>query len=115
MIAVPAVADALRTGANLAGDGIFRAVNPMTGRLAQKLAEDGFDGLDAIVEVEMLRLDVEHDGVLRMKIDQRAIAFIAFSHETYARSDAARRSLRHVIKKVAPLVGVTVRSTRTPR
>lgn len=61
-----------------------------------------------------LEVTKEGNGKYRWVV-RRGASAIALSIETYARSDAARRSLRHVIKKVAPLVGVTVRSTRTPR
>lgn len=40
---------------------------------------------------------------------------VARSHELYARSDSARRSLRHVIKQIAPLVGVAIRTTKSKR
>lgn len=40
---------------------------------------------------------------------------IAQSTESYSRSDAARRSLRHVIKQIAPLVGVVIRTTKSKR
>lgn len=40
---------------------------------------------------------------------------VANSVERYSRSDAARRSLRHVIKQIAPLVGVAIRTTKSKR
>lgn len=40
---------------------------------------------------------------------------VARSVEHYSRSDAARRSLRHVIKQIAPLVGVAIRTTKSKR
>lgn len=40
---------------------------------------------------------------------------VARSVERYSRSDAARRSLRHVIKQIAPLVGVAIRTTKSKR
>jgi len=46
---------------------------------------------------------------------RRGARVVATSLETYARSDAAKRSLRHVITKLAPLVGVTIRNARNTR
>jgi len=45
----------------------------------------------------------------------RGDSLVGRSHELYARSDAARRSLRHVIKQIAPLVGVAIRTTKGTR
>ena len=84
VLAAPAVADALRAGADLTGHGVFGAMHPEATCLAEDLAEDGLDGFDAVVEVEVLGLDVEHDGVLRVEIDEGAVALIAFGHKELA-------------------------------
>lgn len=42
---------------------------------------------------------------------RRGTRVIAASKESYARKDALRRSMRHLIKQIAPQVGATVTLT----
>ena len=80
--AIPAVADGFGVlTADFTGDGVLRAVDAVTGRLAEKLAEDRLDGLNVGVEIEMLGLDVQHDRVLGVEVHERAIALITLDHK----------------------------------
>ena len=45
----------------------------------------------------------------------RGAALVARSTERYSRSDAAKRSLRHIIKQAAKELGGTVRFNRSTR
>lgn len=81
-VAVPAVADGLGgRGADFGGDGVFGAVDPVLRGLAEELGEHGFDGVDAVVVVEVFGFDVEDDGVGGAEVDEGAVAFIAFGDE----------------------------------
>ena len=59
----------------------------MPARLAEQLVEDRLDRGEVRVVVEMLLLDVQHDGVLGMVEGERAVALVAFRDEVFARPD----------------------------
>ena len=85
MITAPSVTHGVfRAAADFACHGIFGTMHPVARSLAQKLAEDGFDRVDPIIEIQVLGFDVENDRMLRVKVYQRAIAFIALRHEQLA-------------------------------
>ena len=60
---------------------VVRGVDDLPARLTQQLIEDHLDRREVGVIVEVLFLDVQHDGVLGMVKRQRAVAFITLSHK----------------------------------
>ena len=82
MITIPPIADCVGSiPAYAPGIGILAAVDDLAAGLITILAEDRADRVDAIIEVEVLGLDVEEDGMFGMEIDEGPIAFVAFGHE----------------------------------
>jgi len=61
--------------------GVFSTIEDLSGGLITKLPENGTNGLDPVVKVEMLGLDVEQKGVFGMEIHERAVALIALGDE----------------------------------
>ena len=45
---------------------------------------NGIDGRQILVEIQMFRLDVENDGVLRVVVDECSVALIALGDKPFA-------------------------------
>ena len=60
---------------------IIRAEDQRLARLLGKVRELAADGVEVGVIVEVLGIDVEHDGVLRTELGEGAIALIGFGDE----------------------------------
>ena len=63
-------------------------------RLLREVRELAADGVEVRVEVEMLGIDIQHDGVLRPELGQRAVAFVGFGDEEILGSNRQARVTR---------------------
>ena len=63
-------------GANAGGPFVIGAVDNVAGGLRDEPLVDGVDGVEILVIIQVLGLDVEHDRVARMVVHQRPVALI---------------------------------------
>jgi hypothetical protein len=63
---------------------VVRAIEDVAACLAEELIEHRLDRREVRVVIEMLLLDVQHDGVLGMVKRERAVTLIAFGDEVLA-------------------------------
>ena len=63
---------------------IFLTVDNQTAGLIAKLRKNGLDVIQVTIEIQVFRLYVQHDAVLRQIIHQRAVAFITFGNQVRA-------------------------------
>src|SRR2546425_13359873 len=69
------------TGVKFGEPFVVRAKNNLLRRLRGELLELPADGFPVGVVIQVLFIDVQDNGILRMKIDQRAVAFVSLRHE----------------------------------
>ena len=72
---------------------IVRAENQRLLRLLREVRELAANGVQVRVEVEVLGIDVQHDGMLRTKFGECAIALVRFSNKIFLRSDRREASV----------------------
>ena len=56
---------------------VICAVENLARCLSDEAVVDSVDGSEILVEIEVLRLDVQHDGMFRMIIDECAITLVS--------------------------------------
>ena len=79
--AFPAIGNRVRALAtDLTCDLVLRAVDDGSGGLVGECSEDFLDVIQVAVEIEMLRLDVEYDGMLRAVEGECAVRFVALGN-----------------------------------
>src|SRR5690606_39866021 len=60
---------------------VLPTIDDLTARLVTEAPKDLANRIDPLVEVEVIGLDIEQNGVLRMEIDQGAVAFVPLGDE----------------------------------
>ena len=81
----PAVGNGIGiAGAYVRCAGMGAAVNDLAPRLGAQLVKHGLDFIQVLVMVQVFRLNVEDDAVLRDVVHQRAVALVPFRHQVFA-------------------------------
>ena len=86
---------------------IVGAEDEMAGGLRGEVRELAADGVEVRVKIEMLLIHVEHDGVFRRKLAQRAVALVGLDDEVRNESFLRRKKERgRLVRPVAQMAAL---------